>query len=178
MPGMGYPAKLLGAGEQVEFEMKPHWRALMVPFVWLLGEIFIGVALWFYIDVSFVRWVIFIVCAVIFVVFAVRPFLYWLTTDYVFTNRRIIVRGGFIARSGRDMPLSKVNNVSFDISVMGRILNYGKLTVDSASDEALVINDVPSVEHIQREVNRLHEEDDLRRRKGVTGSAVLPDDGT
>ena len=90
----------------------------------------------------------------------------------MFTTRRIIVRTGLVARKGRDMPLSKVNNVSFDISFWGRLLNYGVLTVDSASDEALVIADVPGVENIQREVQRLHEDDDVRRRRG-SGSASM-----
>lgn len=175
---MGYPAKLLGDGETVEFEMKPHWRALVVPLLWLLGVLAVAVFLIAKIDITVVRWVTVAAAAFIFIVFALRPFLYWLTTDYVFTNRRIIVRGGFIARSGRDMPLSKVNNVSFDITFWGRLLNYGRLTIDSASDEALVINDVPDVEHIQREVNRLHEEDDIRRRRDLRGTGILPDDGT
>ena len=43
-------------------------------------------------------------------------------------------------------------------------MNYGTLTIDSASDEALIIDGVPNVEQIQREVNHLHEEDDERRR--------------
>jgi hypothetical protein len=43
------------------------------------------------------------------------------------------------------------------------------LTIDSASDQSLVINDVPDVETIQREVQRLHEDDDFRRRRAVTG---------
>jgi len=63
------------------------------------------------------------------------------------------------------MPLSKVNNVSFEVSVMGRILNYGTLEIESASDDGdLVINDVPNVEDIQRKVYELHELDDSRRR--------------
>ena len=86
------------------------------------------------------------------------------------TYDAIIIRSGLVARQGRDMPLSKVNNVSFDVSVIGRILNYGTLTIDSASDESLVIDDVPNVETIQREVNRLHEEDSERRR-GMDSSA-------
>jgi uncharacterized membrane protein YdbT with pleckstrin-like domain len=170
---MGYPTKLLGNGETIEFEMKPHWRALLPPLFWLLGEIFLGVFLWvkwgdWFADNETIRslgrWVIFGVVLFVFIVFTIRPFIYWLTTDYAFTNRRIIVRSGFIAKHGRDMPLSKVQNVSFDISVLGRILNYGRLAIVSASDEELVIEDVPNVEHIQREINRLHEEDDARRR--------------
>ncbi|MEZ5117199.1 MAG: PH domain-containing protein [Candidatus Nanopelagicales bacterium] len=171
---MGYPSKLLGDGEKIEFAMKPHWRALIPPLLWLLGLIFIGVFVWtkwgdWFADNdgirSIGRWVIALGGLFILIVFTIRPFLYWLTTDYVFTNRRIIVRTGFIAKSGRDVPLSKVNNVSFDISVLGRMLNYGRLSIVSASDESLIINDVPNVEAIQREVNRLHEEDDARRRR-------------
>lgn len=170
---MAYPQKLLSDGETVAFEMRPHWRALVVPGLVLVLVVF-GAAF----GLTMVNnrlsegsttstvstWVIWVVALFVFVVFVIRPFLYWVTTQYVFTNRRIIVRSGLVARHGRDMPLSKVNNVSFDVSVPGRLLNYGTLTIDSASDEALIINDVPSVEQIQREVNRLHEEDDERRR--------------
>jgi hypothetical protein len=44
------------------------------------------------------------------------------------------------------------------------------LTIDSASDQSLVINDVPDVETIQREVQRLHEEDDVRRRRSMNST--------
>jgi uncharacterized membrane protein YdbT with pleckstrin-like domain len=90
-----------------------------------------------------------------------------LTTQYVFTSRRIIVRRGLLTKEGRDMPLSKVNNVSFSVSVLGRIINYGSLVVESAGDDGnLVIDDVPSVENVQRSVYELHESDDVRRRGG------------
>ena len=180
---MAYPEKLLSDGESVVFEMRPHWRALVLPGVILLAEVFILVFVlgqlteWFA-SVSGVesmsKWLAFLVGLFVLVVFVIRPFLYWITTQYVFTNRRIIVRSGLIARHGRDMPLSKVNNVSFDVSVAGRLLNYGSLTVDSASDEALIINDVPNVEQIQREVNRLHEEDDERRRQILAQDIAPP----
>ena len=182
---MTYPGKLLADGEDVEFELRPHWRALLVPIIWLLLIVVVGAFLFSWwrstmgdnLGGAAGQWIIAGVALVLFVIFAARPFAYWFTTDYVFTTRRIIVRTGLVARKGRDMPLSKVNNVSFDISFWGRLLNYGVLTVDSASDEALVIADVPGVENIQREVQRLHEDDDVRRRRG-SGSGVLPDDGT
>ena len=68
------------------------------------------------------------------------------------------------------MPLAKVNNVSFEVGLIGRAMNYGTLEIESASDDGdLVINDVPNVEDIQRQVYELHELDDSRRRSG--GSA-------
>ncbi|MHB1067434.1 MAG: PH domain-containing protein [Candidatus Nanopelagicales bacterium] len=179
---MAYPQKLLSDGETVQFELRPHFRALLVPILILLAIVFVGSWLFFLTGNSFLRWAILVIALVLFFPFVLVAFLRWLTTQYVFTNRRIITRRGIITKQGRDMPLSKVNNVSFDISVMGRILNYGALKIDSANTEGdLVIVDVPDVERIQREVYRLHEEDDERRRRRsdeLGGDPVPPTDGT
>ena len=185
---MGYPQNLLGEGETIAFEMKPHWRALVWPVILLLlvvfGGTFLGSKLfsWDNIFGTAGGWIVIGIAVVLFVGWVLRPFLNWVTSQYVFTSRRIITRKGFIAKKGRDMPLSKVNNVEFEIPLMGRMLNYGRLVVESASSDGdLVIDDVPDVEHIQREVYRLHEEDDERRRRRsaeLGGDPVPPNDGT
>ncbi|HEV8024701.1 MAG TPA: PH domain-containing protein, partial [Candidatus Nanopelagicales bacterium] len=72
-------------------------------------------------------------------------------------------------------PLAKVNNVSFNVGIMGRILNYGTLEIESASDDGdMYIQDVPDVEQIQRLVYELHELDDSRRRAGDGSEDELP----
>lgn len=170
-----YPQKLLAPGETIAFELKPHWRALLWPAIVLLLEVFVGVFLFTTFDNQILRWIIIAVGVVILVWQTLIPFARWLTTQYVFTSRRIIVRRGLITREGRDMPLSKVNNVSFSVSLLGRIINYGTLVVESASDDGdLVIDDVPNVEDVQRNVYELHESDDVRRRQGGNGA---PDSG-
>lgn len=170
-----YPQKLLAPGETIAFELKPHWRALLWPAIVLLLEVFVGVFLFTTFDNQILRWLIIAVGVFILVWQTLIPFARWLTTQYVFTSRRIIVRRGLITREGRDMPLSKVNNVSFSVSLLGRIINYGTLVVESASDDGdLVIDDVPNVEDVQRNVYELHESDDVRRRQGGNGA---PDSG-
>ena len=162
-----YPTKLLAPGETIAFELKPHWRALIWPLFVLLLEVFIGVYLFMTFDNSIIRWIIIAAGVFILVWQTLIPFGRWLTTQYVFTSRRIIVRRGMITKEGKDMPLSKVNNVSFSVSFLGRLINYGTLVVESASDDSdLVINDVPNVEDVQRNVYELHESDDVRRRTG------------
>lgn len=52
----------------------------------------------------------------------------WLS-EFVITNRRVIVKKGFIARDTFEMNLSKIESVNVDQSVMGRILNYGSITI-------------------------------------------------
>jgi uncharacterized membrane protein YdbT with pleckstrin-like domain len=162
---MGYPAKLLADDESIVYELRPHWRALVVPAVLLLVTVGVGAYLLARWDNSTARWIIAIGMVVLLVGWVVRPFLYWMTTQYVFTDHRIIVRTGLIARRGRDMPLSRVNDVSFEHGIIERFLNCGTLVVESAGTQGqLIIHSVPNVEQVQRDIYRLHDEDDERRR--------------
>lgn len=177
---MGYPANLLGDDEKIVFEMRPHWRSLIVPILVLLATVAVSGYLVALLDnegfQSNVQAVVLISALVIILGWVVRPFLTWLTSQYVFTNRRVIVRSGLLSRSGRDMPLSRVNNVTFDKTLIDRILNCGQLTIQSAAEQGtLVISAVPNVETIQRDIYRLYEEDDARRRQGPGGGGSLGD---
>jgi uncharacterized membrane protein YdbT with pleckstrin-like domain len=50
-------------------------------------------------------------------------------SEFVITNRRIIIKTGFIARSTFEMNLSKIESVNVEQTAMGRILNYGSITI-------------------------------------------------
>ncbi|MCA0331979.1 MAG: PH domain-containing protein [Actinobacteria bacterium] len=162
---MGYPKKLLAADESIVHELRPHWRSLVTPVVVLLLTVGFGTYLLTRWDNTAYRWTIAAIMLLILVIWVIRPFLYWLTTQYVITDHRIIVRTGLISRSGRDMPLSRVNDVSFRKTALERMLNCGTLMIESAGTQGqLIIASVPDVEDIQREIYRLHDEDDDRRR--------------
>ena len=168
---MGYPTKLLADDETIVYELKPHWRALVVPVIALLVTLGLGIWLIARFDNSVVRWAVGIIMILVLIAAVVRPFLYWMTTQYVITDHRIIVRTGLISRSGRDMPLSRVNDVSFSKGAVERFLNCGTLMIESAGTQGqLIISSVPDVEDIQREIYRLHDEDDERRRNRPSGS--------
>jgi len=163
---MAYPKKLLADDESVIYELRPHWRALITPVVVFLLTLGFGVYLLAKWDNSGLRWMIALAMVVALVVWVVRPFVFWYSTQYVFTDHRIIVRTGVVARKGRDMPLSRVNDVSFSHSFLERFLNCGTLVVESAGTQGqLIIHSVPNVEAIQRDIYRLHDEDDMRRRR-------------
>lgn len=167
---MGYPQRLLAPEETIKFETRPHWRALFVPAFTLIITLVIAAVVLSWIasslpNMEWLRWVIIGAALLILILWAVVPFLRWVTTQYVFTDRRIIVRSGIITRQGKDMPLAKVNNVSFSVPAMGRILNYGALVIQSAGEnDGLTIQDVPDVEDIQRNVYEYIEADEKRRR--------------
>ncbi len=166
---MPYPTRLLGEDEEVVVDLRPHWKALVVPVLALLLTVavagylagLLGAAGW----QRAARWAVLGLAVVVVLRTSGWPFLRWWTTVYVVTTRRLIVRTGVFSRSGRDMPLSRVNDVHFEHNLVERLLGCGTLVVESAGERGqLVLDDVPAVEEVQREIYRLHEADDLRRR--------------
>lgn len=164
---MGYPDRLLTEGESVVYDMRPHWRVLVYPAIALVLLVFVVVfALgWLPDDWDWARWAVLAVAAVLLLLWVLVPVVRWATSQYVITNRRVIVRTGIVARQGRDMPLARINDVHFSYGVIDRVLGCGDLVVESAGETGqLLIRAVPDVEMVQRELFRLHEEDDTRRR--------------
>ena len=74
------------------------------------------------------HWVIFFSLKSILTLTIYAWFKRWLS-EFVITNRRIVIKEGFIARRTFEMNLSKIETVNVDQTVMGRILNYGSLTI-------------------------------------------------
>ncbi len=85
--------------------------------------------------------------------FFIVPLLRWRTTHFVVTNERVVMRSGILARQGRDVPLARVNDVSFQHSFFERLLGCGTLVVESAGERGQVeLGDIPHVERVQRMV--------------------------
>jgi uncharacterized membrane protein YdbT with pleckstrin-like domain len=154
---MPFPKRLLAEDEDVVLDLHPHWKQLAVPL--LLIPVVCGVASY----VAFIlpddsartalRWVIAVAAALILLRFSLWPYLKWQTTHYVLTTRRVVIRQGVFGRSGRDIPLTRVNDVSFRHSLFERVLRCGTLTIESAGEHGqVVLPEVPQVEAVQREV--------------------------
>jgi uncharacterized membrane protein YdbT with pleckstrin-like domain len=174
MPGVpGIPAKLLGDGEEVVMAMRPHWKEMVWPAVVLVLTSPVATYLAAIVpDGSAQNWLrltIGVIAILVVLRWTVWPFLKWLTTSYVITDRRIITRVGVVARLGRDMPISRINDVTFEHSgILERVLGCGTLIVESAGERGqLVLRDVPRVEEVQRDVYKLAEADEERRRNGL-----------
>ena len=163
--------------------LRPHWKEMVGPVLVLLvtcpaATYLATIAP----DGSAQKWLrlaVLVVAVLVVLRFVVWPFMKWLTTSYIVTDRRIITRVGVVARTGRDMPISRVNDVTFSHSgLLERLLGCGTLVVESAGERGqLVLRDVPHVEEVQRDVYRLAEADEERRRgegRDVNSSSDMP----
>jgi uncharacterized membrane protein YdbT with pleckstrin-like domain len=153
------PQKLLGADEHVVIHTRTHIKAMILPalaFVLIATAVGGGAAL----IPREARPIGQLAIAVLGVVLAIwlvlLPFLRWRTTTYTITNRRLITRSGILNKVGKDLPLNRINEVSYERSLMDRILGCGSLNVQTAAEDGtIVLRDVPDVEHVSREVSQL-----------------------
>ena len=66
------------------------------------------------------------------------------TTETDVTNMRVVHKTGFIKRRTFEMSLDKVESVDVNQSILGRILNYGSVTVRGVGEGAETINMIAS----------------------------------
>lgn len=151
---MAISTKLLSPGEHVLVSTRTHWKALAVPALLLIVTCAIA---GFLIAVlpsgsphTPLLAAVLVAAAALIVWFVLRPFLAWLTASYTVTNRRLISRSGVFLRKGRDIPLHRINDISFERGVLDRLLGCGTLVISDASEEGRsVLPDVPDVERLQ-----------------------------
>ncbi len=165
---MAFPQRLLGDGEEVVHDLHPHGKTLVpaaLAFVLVVGLMSFGLAALPSGRAHGVAVLVLLaVAAVLLTAFCLVPVLRWRTTRFVLTTRRVIVRTGILGRTGRDVPLHRINDVSYQHSLLERIVGCGTLTVESAGERGrLVLTDLPDIEGIHRELYRLMEAADARR---------------
>jgi uncharacterized membrane protein YdbT with pleckstrin-like domain len=166
---MAYPTKLLAADETLIHDLHPHWKALITPVVTLVLALgvggFVAAAIPSGQHQGLGRLAVLVVGLLVIAFYSVRPFLRWITTHFVITDRRVLVRTGILARTGRDIPLSRINDITFSHTFLERLLGCGTLVVESAGERGQVtLSEVPHVERVQRELYDLVETTDERLR--------------
>lgn len=160
---MGNSAGMLSQGEQVEMELRPHAKRLILPILAFLvaGAVLIAVIVLAAKAGSVDKYLDIVAAVAAFAVvvrYTIVPWVRWLSTRYIITNQRLIVRHGIIAQKGRDVPLSRIDDVDFDIDVLDRLFGCGTLLVESGSaDGREVLDDIPDVEGVRLRLNELRQ---------------------
>ena len=98
---MAYPQKLLTTGEDVVYDMRPHWRVLFYPALALLAIVFCTsfIVSWLPRDWGWARWAVLAIAVVLLVWWVVMPLIRWATSQYVITNRLTYWKNDLYARA-------------------------------------------------------------------------------
>jgi len=157
----------LTGDEQLVLLLHPHWKTLIRPF--LVAVLVVAAALVLEVVIpsgsvaAVERLVVAAVAILALMLWLMVPVLRWRTTTYELTTRRLKVRDGIVTRRGRDIPLARINDVSFSKGPLDRLLGSGRLVVESAGEHGqIVLRDIPRVEFAQATLFRLVEEEQRR----------------
>jgi len=154
---MGISKKLLSDNEYVVLSVRGHGKALIWPvLVFFLVVAGIITALMLKPNDTIVASGLAVVAIPALIVLSLVPFLRWMTSTYTVTNRRLITRQGILSRSGRDIPLFRINDVAYEKGLLDRILGCGTLIISDATEKAgVVLPDIPNVEQVQLQISDL-----------------------
>jgi uncharacterized membrane protein YdbT with pleckstrin-like domain len=172
---------LLGKNEQILWRARQHWIVLTANFV---INLFIFIAIWAVYGVAgslgagaigdFLRNNRgFALLALLFPIgWFGWELLQWWAEEYLITTTRVMQTEGLINKHTKDSALEKINDITLNQSVMGRLLNYGDLAIITGSDVGTNVlkrlaNPVEFKKTLLEQKHQLSDGDDLGSRKAA-----------
>ena len=123
---MSYVEEVLQPGEEVRYQASIHWVTYLHGLAWIVA----GLIVWTATPLTgFVATVIGLALMAFGAFWLARAWFYRWITEIAVTNRRVIYKFGFISRTTAEMHMDKIESVKIDQSFLGRILDYGKVTI-------------------------------------------------
>lgn len=141
----------LRAGESLIRKARPHW----IVFAWAVW--LASLAVRFFFAVNYVAsaqnaqmWLGFAWTFSVFAVIAavLAQFYRW-SSQFILTDRRVILKNGLLRQRSTEFPLRNVESILIEFPILGRLFNYGTLTVRGFGGSRDSIKRVPKPERIR-----------------------------
>ena len=152
---MGYPEKSLNPGEQLAIDVRPHWQYLAGP-LFAVAVVVVGSVVALVEDVPHWAEVALAVLLVLCLVWLLGRYIKWVTTSFVVTTERLIMRKGVLRRSVREILLDRLTDITYNQTLLDRIMGCGNILLESPGrDSPETFPDLPHPVRIQNEIYRL-----------------------
>jgi uncharacterized membrane protein YdbT with pleckstrin-like domain len=131
---MGYIDNNLITGEAVMYRARLHRILFVKPVVFALAIVAIAGLVFYAADLKetlstsstfLILFAILIAAAIPVLAQVVK----WRSSEFAVTNKRVILKTGFIQSKTEEMFLNKIESVGVDQSIAGRILGYGTIVI-------------------------------------------------
>ena len=125
---MGYVERHLLPNERVVYKTRLHWILFLKPGLVVVVGLVLSAVLW---RVLQPPWLWYVGLAVVLagLAWSFVHFVELMTSEFAVTTTRLIFKVGLIARYTTELLLSKVESIGVNQGLLGRIFNYGDLTV-------------------------------------------------
>jgi len=141
-----YIDEILQPGEKVLYSTNAHWMFFLPAIAaWIVAIVFLVLSRMIVADVPVLLCLSMAAIAPIFALY--KTFTAWFhrwTTETDVTNLRVVHKTGFIQRRTFEMSLDKVESVDVNQSILGRIMNYGDVTILGVGEGKETISTIAS----------------------------------
>lgn len=141
-----YIDEILQPGERVLYSTNAHWIFYFPAIVaWI-----VALALLYLSQQVTIDWLVLLclgaagLVALAALYWTVKGWFHRFTTETDVTNLRVVHKTGFIKRRTFEMALDKVESVDVDQTILGRILNYGDVTIRGVGEGFETIRTIAS----------------------------------
>ncbi len=86
------------------------------------------------------------------VVMLVPPLIAYKTSEFGVTSKRVIVKVGLVQRQTLELLLRQVEAISVDQSIMGRVFNYGSVTLSGTGGVRGVFHNIAAPLEFRRKI--------------------------
>ena len=126
-----YIDEILQPGERVLYSTNAHWMFFLPAIAtWVVAIVFLVLSRLVTADaLMLVCWALAAIAALAALYWTVTAWFHRWTTETDVTNFRVVHKSGFIKRQTFEMSVDKVESVDVNQSILGRILDYGDVTV-------------------------------------------------
>jgi len=128
---VAFPKKNVNEGEEILLDLHPRWWYFAPSVFRLALAVVLGVGANVLIEDNQTVGYVGAALIVLAVLGLLWVWLKWKTTNFVLTTDRLVDRQGVLARSGREIPLERINDISFQQSIFERLMRAGDLVVES-----------------------------------------------
>ena len=130
---MKFIKSTLPDNETIEMEVSFHWTHTLVAWLHLLVLGWLVIGIFLFISMYLEKW----------------------TTERALTNRRLILKRGFIRRKTEEISFNRVEEVNLSQSILQRILGSGDIKVTGTGAGEIMLKNIDDPLDVQKKVNEL-----------------------
>lgn len=143
--------------ERVVAKFRAHGRRLFFPTIFLI--LVTGATAYFltWFAEEWQNWSVLAAGALLAVLFFVVPAVRWLSTRYVITTRRIILRRGLLVNTRSELMLVRAGDLTVRKSVLQAMFRSGDVRIGTGPGDYAVLKDVPRADLVSEVIGDLLE---------------------
>lgn len=175
---MSFPKKHLFEHEELVMERRPHPITLFAPILLFIaaGVAALVLAIGFDFNATMNDLATWVPVGIMFLalLWLAQRWIQWSTSRLVLTTDRLIYRSGVFTKTGREIPLERINDISSSQTVWERITRAGDLMVESGGENGQQrFHNMQNPFHIQGMIYRQIERAQARDMDRVAGRRQL-----